>query len=106
MRISDWSSDVCSSDLDAQGDSRWIGKPTGKDAAAGKATFVSILGADRARAQAGLLVEQAIRALDVFDEKADLLMDAARDVVARPKSSAERRVGKEGVGMCVFRWSA
>ncbi|HEY9567554.1 MAG TPA: farnesyl diphosphate synthase [Thalassobaculum sp.] len=71
--------------LDAQGDSRWIGKPTGKDAAAGKATFVSILGADRARAQAGLLVEQAIRALDVFDEKADLLRDAARYVVARTK---------------------
>ncbi|GHD51690.1 farnesyl-diphosphate synthase [Thalassobaculum fulvum] len=71
--------------LDAQGDSEWIGKPTGRDAEAGKATFVSILGAERARAQAGLLVEQAIRALDVFDEKADLLREAARYVVARTK---------------------
>jgi len=71
--------------LDAEGDAGAIGKPTGKDAAAGKATFVSILGADRARAQAGLLVDQAIRALDVFDEKADLLREAARYVVARDR---------------------
>jgi len=71
--------------LDAEGDSELVGKPTGRDAEAGKATFVSILGAERARAQAGLLVEQAIRALDVFDEKADLLREAARYVVARTK---------------------
>ena len=71
--------------LDAQGDSEWIGKPAGRDAEAGKATFVSILGADRARAQAGLLIDQAIRALDVFDEKADLLREAARFVVARTR---------------------
>ena len=35
--------------LDATGDSEWIGKPTGRDAEAGKATFVSVLGAERAR---------------------------------------------------------
>lgn len=71
--------------LDAQGDSKWVGKPTGRDAEAGKATFVSVLGAERARAQAGLLVDQAVRALDGFDEKADLLREAARYVVARTK---------------------
>lgn len=71
--------------LDAQGDSEWIGKPTGRDAETGKATFVSVLGAERARAQAGLLIDQAITALDLFDEKADLLREAARFVVARTK---------------------
>jgi farnesyl diphosphate synthase len=71
--------------LDAEGDSAQTGKPTGRDAAAGKATFVSILGNERARAQAGLLVDQAVRALDVFDEKADLLREAARYVVARTR---------------------
>src|SRR3546814_20885065 len=56
--------------LDAQGDSRWIGKPTGNEATAGKATFVSIHGADRARAQAGLVVEHATRPRAAFDAKA------------------------------------
>lgn len=71
--------------LDATGDSEWIGKPTGRDAEVGKATFVSVLGAERARSQAGLLIDQAITALDLFDEKADLLREAARYVVARTK---------------------
>ena len=69
--------------LDAEGDPEQVGKPTGVDAAAGKATFVSILGTERARAQANLLVEQAVRALDVFDEVADPLRAAARFVVER-----------------------
>lgn len=69
--------------LDAEGDPEKTGKPVGQDAAAGKATFVSILGTDRARAQAHLLIDQAIRALDVFDETADPLREAARFVVDR-----------------------
>ncbi|MEQ8586491.1 MAG: polyprenyl synthetase family protein [Thalassobaculaceae bacterium] len=69
--------------LDAEGDPEKTGKPVGQDAAAGKSTFVSILGAERARAQAHLLIDQAIRALDVFDEAADPLRDAARFVVDR-----------------------
>jgi farnesyl diphosphate synthase len=69
--------------LDAEGDPERTGKPVGQDAAAGKATFVSILGAERARAQAHLLIEQAIHALDVFDEAADPLREAARFVVDR-----------------------
>ncbi|NQW10260.1 MAG: polyprenyl synthetase family protein [Alphaproteobacteria bacterium] len=71
--------------LDTEGDSAETGKPTGKDVAAGKATFVSILGPERARAQAKLLVDQAIQALDVFDSRADPLRDAARFVVDRTK---------------------
>ena len=59
------------------------GKPVGADAAAGKATFVSILGVERARAQAQLLVGQAVAHLDVFEERAELLRQVARFVVNR-----------------------
>src|SRR5712672_3390907 len=69
--------------LDVEGSAAETGKPVGSDAAAGKATFVSILGADRARAQAGLLIDQAVSHLDLFGEKAELLRQVARFVVNR-----------------------
>ena len=69
--------------LDVQGSAAETGKPVGSDAAAGKATFVSILGVDRARAQAELLIGQAVAHLDLFEEKAELLRQAARFVVDR-----------------------
>ncbi len=69
--------------LDVEGSPAETGKPVGADAAAGKATFVSILGVERARAQAGLLVEQAIAHLDLFAERAELLRQVARFVVNR-----------------------
>ena len=49
--------------IDHSGDEAAAGKPTGKDAHAGKATFVSLLGEERARQQAGFLVDQAIEHL-------------------------------------------
>ncbi len=69
--------------LDVEGSASSTGKPVGRDAAAGKATFVSILGVDRARAQAQLLVRQAVAHLDLFQERAELLRQAARFVVDR-----------------------
>ncbi len=69
--------------LDIEGSADQIGKTPGKDSAAGKATFVSILGLDRARAQAGLLARQAAAHLEPFGEAADLLRQAATFVVAR-----------------------
>ncbi len=70
--------------LDVEGSAGETGKPVGQDAAAGKATFVSILGVER-RARSGrqLLVRQAVAHLDLFEERADLLRQAARFVVER-----------------------
>lgn len=69
--------------LDAEGEEARTGKRVGKDEAAGKETFLSLLGVDRARQQAQLLVEQAIAHLHAFGEEADLLRDIARFAVAR-----------------------
>jgi farnesyl diphosphate synthase len=69
--------------LDVEGSAAATGKPVGQDAAAGKATFVTILGVERARAQAELLVSQAVAHLDLFEERADLLRQAARFVIDR-----------------------
>src|SRR5579871_4584868 len=67
--------------LDVQGSAGETGKPVGQDAAAGKATFVSILGAERARAQADVLIHQAVAHLEPFEGRAELLRKAARFVV-------------------------
>ncbi len=69
--------------LDVEGDESDVGKGVGKDADAGKATFVSLLGVDGARARAGELVESASDHLAMFDQRADLLRAAAGFVVAR-----------------------
>jgi farnesyl diphosphate synthase len=69
--------------LDVEGNVVELGKATNKDAEAGKATFVSILGLERARAQAALLAEQSAAHLEPFGSAADLLRQAARFVVER-----------------------
>ena len=57
----------------------------GKDAGAGKATFVSLLGEDRARQQAGMLVDQAIEHLDNHQQEADLMRAIASYVMERDR---------------------
>jgi farnesyl diphosphate synthase len=69
--------------IDHSGDEAAAGKRTGKDAEAGKATFVSLLGPERARQQAEFLVEQAIEHLAGHGEEADMLRALARFAVER-----------------------
>lgn len=69
--------------LDIEGDAAKVGKTLGKDSAAGKATFVSLLGMDAAKARAQELIDESCAALDPFGEQAETLRDLARFVIAR-----------------------
>ena len=69
--------------LDHEGDEALAGKALRKDADAGKATFVSLMGADAARTQARALSDQAIGHLAQHGPEADLLRALARYVVER-----------------------
>jgi farnesyl diphosphate synthase len=69
--------------LDHEGSEEKAGKRVGKDRDAGKETFVSLLGPDRARQQAQALVDQAIGHLRAFGDEADLLRAVGRFAVER-----------------------
>ena len=69
--------------LDHAGDEAAAGKRLHKDAAAGKATFVSLVGEERARQQCAMLVAQAIEHLHDHKEEADLLRAIAHYVEQR-----------------------
>jgi farnesyl diphosphate synthase len=71
--------------IDHSGDAAVAGKRTGKDQEKGKATFVSLLGEERARQQAGMLVEQACEHLGEHGREADLLRAIARFAVERDR---------------------
>jgi len=69
--------------LDITGNADAVGKAVGKDTAAGKATFVSLLGLDGAKSRAVELVDEACDALDIYREGAATLKAAARFVLNR-----------------------
>jgi len=71
--------------LDVEGDAILAGKALQKDADAGKATFVSLLGLEAAKARAQSLIDEACAALQPYGPRADTLRDIARYVVTRDR---------------------
>lgn len=71
--------------LDVEGDPETAGKALNKDSEAGKATFVSLLGVERARQQAHMLVDQAVAHLSGYGGEADLLRQIARYIIERDR---------------------
>ncbi|MGA7116737.1 MAG: polyprenyl synthetase family protein, partial [Hyphomicrobium sp.] len=69
--------------LDAEGDAATVGKAVAKDAAANKATLVSLMGIQKARAMLVETEAAANDALNIFGSRADILREAARFVVNR-----------------------
>lgn len=69
--------------LDVEGDVAKTGKRLNKDADAGKATFVSLLGLDRAKARAADLIDMAEAALSPYGDRAANLIAAGRFVISR-----------------------
>ena len=69
--------------LDVVGDEAALGKTVGKDAAAGKATFIAALGLEGARREAVALVERAVTRLDGLGEGAEPLRAFGEYVLAR-----------------------
>lgn len=69
--------------LDIEGTSEQIGKSVGKDT--GKATYISLMGAEKSRDQACMLIKQAVSHLDAFDERADILRELAEYLVTRKR---------------------
>ncbi len=69
--------------LDEESNSEEIGKTAGKDAAAGKATLVSLVGNNQARTKADMLTDQAVKHLEVFGHKAENLRNLAKFIINR-----------------------
>ncbi len=69
--------------LDITGDTESLGKTGGKDAAQQKTTYASLLGLSQARERAAQLYDDAIAALDSFDERAGPLRELAKLIIHR-----------------------
>ncbi|KAF0218310.1 MAG: geranylgeranyl diphosphate synthase type [Geobacteraceae bacterium] len=69
--------------LDIEGTTEEIGKDAGSDEARGKATYPAVIGIRQSKERAGELVDLALEALSVFDEKAEPLREIAKYIVYR-----------------------
>ena len=71
--------------LDVEGDPKLAGKALQKDADAGKGTFVSLMGLERAKQQAEMLVAQANEHLSCYGSEANLLRAIANYITERDR---------------------
>jgi len=71
--------------LDIEGSQEEIGKDVGSDMANNKATYPAIIGLEASRQKARMLVDRAVTALSIFDERADPLREIARYTIERRK---------------------
>jgi farnesyl diphosphate synthase len=71
--------------LDVESSAATLGKATQKDKDKGKATFVDLLGLDKAKAEANTLVDEAVSVLTPFGDKAGMLTATARYIIDRRK---------------------
>ncbi|MGI9361817.1 MAG: polyprenyl synthetase family protein, partial [Parasphingorhabdus sp.] len=69
--------------MDVEGNEELAGKALQKDKAAGKQTFLTLMGLERAREQAQILVDQAKSHLKAYGAEADLLRAIAEYTVQR-----------------------
>src|SRR3546814_14712863 len=101
MRISDWSSDVCSSDLGLELDDVYDGSKSWSDlqAAAGAPVLPDGPSETELRRAVGRLLH-----ID-DDERIATYQNLLEATTAPSVSSEERRVGKECVSTCRSRWS-
>ena len=71
--------------LDVEGDPELAGKALQKDADAGKGTFILLMGLERAKQQAEMLVAQANEHLSCYGSEADLLRAIANYITERDR---------------------
>jgi farnesyl diphosphate synthase len=71
--------------MDVEGDPELAGKALQKDAGANKGTFVSLMGLERAKQQAEMLVQQANDHLSTYGAEADLLRAIANYITERDR---------------------
>lgn len=69
--------------LDVTGTNERLGKETGRDHQLGKLTYPALIGLEASTLKARALVNQAVEALDIFDDRADLLRHLAGFIVER-----------------------
>src|SRR3546814_19422230 len=109
MRISDWSSDVCSSDLATIAEIDTIGTAIAaaveEQSAATQEISRNVQEAAVGAQQAGSNIAGVHGAIDQTSTAADQMQQASTTLAGQASRSEERRVGKECVGTCRSRWS-
>ena len=71
--------------LDIEGDTELLGKTTGADVARGKVTYPAAVGLERSRQAANEMVNDALAALEEFDDRANPLRSLANYIITRKK---------------------